>query len=213
MESFESLAAGRRSIRRYLAQPVDMDSISECIKTAGMAPSGCNSQCWHFVVTANKKIISDIAAIVEKKQLEIMNDLHMAVDDNYRESRKKLLTFFVNAPVCIAVFMTRLEYYDQLMKNALNDAGYSYSQMMDFYGNPDLLSVGAAIENLLLALHEKGLGACWMNDPVIAARELAVLLRGNSDERLISLIPVGHPSYRPRPRNQKPVSEIMTVLE
>jgi len=44
--------------------------------------------------------------------------------------------------------------------------------IMELFANYDLLSIGAAVENLLLAVQEKGYGACWMNEPAIAAERI-----------------------------------------
>ena len=75
-----------------------------------------------------------------------------------------------------------------------------------------MLSVGAAIQNMLLAIHQKGYGACWMNEPVIAAKEIHTLLNVPEEHRFISLIPVGDPAYIPRHKDMKPFDEIFKSL-
>ena len=78
--------------------------------------------------------------------------------------------------------------------------------------NPGILSIGGAVENLLLKATELGLGACWMNDPVIAEPEIKALLHTPSDYRLMSVIPVGYPAYTPRTKVMKPIDSILEII-
>ncbi|MCK9170109.1 MAG: nitroreductase family protein [Treponema sp.] len=125
MHDFKDLAASRRSVRRYKDIDIDINEIIDCVKIATTAPSGCNSQCWKFVVIHDKNKIKQLTNIITKKQKEFLAEIHMEYDMTYVESRIKLLTFFQSAPVCIAVCMTRLDYYDTRMEKALYDYGYS----------------------------------------------------------------------------------------
>jgi hypothetical protein len=75
--------------------------------------------------------------------------LGLAADATYMESKIRMLTFFRNAPACVVVYMTRMDYYDAKMLAALTAHGYSYDDVMRLYGEPDLLSLGAAIQNFL----------------------------------------------------------------
>ncbi|HPX25414.1 MAG TPA: nitroreductase family protein [Treponemataceae bacterium] len=213
MIDFYTLASSRRSIRKYTDDNVPVSEIIECLKTAVTAPSGCNSQCWKFVVIRNKAVLQEAAAILCKKQKEVLDSLGMKYDDVYLEARNKMLTFFTKAPVCVAVFMRKLDYYDKRLEEAFLDKGYSYKELMETYSNPDILSIGAAVQNFLLAVHEKGLGACWMNDPVIARSELAELFGAKDGEVLMSLIPVGVGAYTPRSKKYKEFAEVVKIME
>ena len=99
------------------------------------------------------------------------------------------------------------------MEEGFLDKGYSPEEVMSLLSNPDILSIGAAIQNFLLAVHEKGLGACWMNEPILAEEEISVILGAGKEERLMSLIPIGHPAYQPKAKRYKPISEIVKVIE
>ena len=48
--TFEALVHKRRSVRRYSDRPVAKEDILRCLEAARLAPSGCNSQPWHFIV-------------------------------------------------------------------------------------------------------------------------------------------------------------------
>jgi len=94
------------------------------------------------------------------------------LSEDYLNSKRKAVSFFAKAPLVIAVFMTKAEFYDKTMVLALKEQGLDDEDIMELFANYDLLSIGAAVENLLLAVQEKGYGACWMNEPAIAAERI-----------------------------------------
>jgi len=90
--------------------------------------------------------------------------------------------FIADAPVCIAVFSRQTKYY-------LEDGS-------------------AATENILLAAHAHGLGACWVaGDKKFYADKIRQLLGVLQEFKLVSLIPMGYSKEQPKPakRNLKDV--------
>lgn len=53
---FQKLVTQRRSIRRYLDQPVDREKILTCIEAARLAPSAENVQPWRFLIVDEPEI-------------------------------------------------------------------------------------------------------------------------------------------------------------
>lgn len=208
---FATLASTRRSIRKYTPEDVDLDDIRECVRTAVTAPSGCNSQCWKFVVVRDRSMIDKLADAVSAAVVATAKGLSLE-DETYLESKIRFSTFFRSAPVCVAVFMTRLDYYDKRMEAAYEAAGVSHEDAMEALSDPDILSIGAAVQTFLLALHEKGYGACWMNEPAFARAEISRLLGVGPEARFMSLIPVGRPAYAPKSKAYKPLDEVLTVV-
>ncbi len=66
----------------------------------------------------------------------------------------------------------------------------------------DTLSIGALIENMLLAAEELGLGTLWIADTCFAYRELVTYLE--TEQQLVGAVAVGYPDETPsqRPRKQ-----------
>ena len=100
------------------------------------------------------------------------------------ETRKKLAEicdygkFIKDAPVCIVVFCKNTKYY-------LEDGS-------------------AATENILLASHSYGLGSCWVaGDKKPYAEEIRKLLSAPEGYKLVSLVPIGYPEEKPKPRKRK----------
>ncbi|MCK4802634.1 nitroreductase family protein [bacterium] len=100
------------------------------------------------------------------------------------EIRKKIAEmtdygrFIAEAPVCIVIFSRQTKYY-------LEDGS-------------------AATENILLAAHAHGLGACWVaGDKKLYAEKVRQLLGAPQNFKLITLIPLGYSKEEPKPAKKK----------
>lgn len=207
MELYE-LMKKRRSIRKFLPDAVTDKQIEALISAAVTAPSGCNSQCWRFIAVRTPEKIQEIAAAVENGVRRFYAD----TDDDFISTRIKQTTFFKNAPLIILVYLTDMEYYIPRVTEIYAEKGMDSTAMLSAMGCPDILSVGAAVENLLLAAEEMGLGACWMNDPIVSEKEINELMNIKKGQRLLSVIPVGKPAYTPREKVMKPLAEILEIV-
>ncbi len=207
--NFYGLASKRRSIRKFTDKPVPREDIEYFISCAVNAPSGCDSQCWHFVAVENKELITELGNETAKAAREFYGSGYSGATEEFLTAREKAVSFFKNAPLVIFVFLDKVKYYDERAVAAFTEKGYSYREMIDKLGYYDILSIGAAIENMLLAIAEKGYGACWMNDPAIAQDRLKGLLGAGGNLQLISVIPVGEPRYFPRKKQLKPLNTIL----
>ncbi len=86
----------------------------------------------------------------------------------------------------------------------LLDHDVGYDELKDAQG------IGAAIENILLAVHALGLGACWMG----VARDEAIetLVEAREGEELMAIIPIGHPAESPTRSPRRPLPEIVRFI-
>ncbi len=73
-----------------------------------------------------------------------------------------------------------------------------------------LQDTAAAVQNVLLAAHDMGLGACWVGAFDDDAVSRALELRG--DERPVALVPVGYPAEQGR-SNRRPLSAVVRWME
>ncbi|MHA1265460.1 MAG: nitroreductase family protein [Candidatus Helarchaeota archaeon] len=92
-----------------------------------------------------------------------------------------------NAPLCIAVF------YDK-------DAGYNYVK--------DVQACGAAIQNMLLAIHNLGLGAVWLGEILNKRSEVERILEVPKTYELMAIIALGYPAEQPKARSRKALAEL-----
>jgi len=68
------------------------------------------------------------------------------------------------------------------------------------------LNVGLATQNLLLAAHSLGLGACPIGSFYCAA--VATFLGLPADVRPVLLMALGHPAIKPTPPGRRPLAEV-----
>ena len=69
-----------------------------------------------------------------------------------------------------------------------------------------LQDTAAATQNLLLAAHALGLGACWVG--AFDEEEVATILQLPKGMRPVAIVPVGYPAESPPPRPRRSVHEI-----
>ena len=109
-----------------------------------------------------------------------------------REALAKLAPqagMIATAPVTLAVLFDR-------------DAGYD--ELKDAQG------IGAAIENILLAAHSLGLGACWMGKT--QNPEIERVVEAKEHEELMALIPIGHPAESSNDASRLPLETITRFI-
>jgi nitroreductase len=181
----------RRSVRRYRNTPVSREVIHELLEAANLAPSATNRQPWEFVVvhrsyldrfedTLKEAFRERVASVSEEAMRQAIKDLSLPEDPS-GDKLKALGAFYRTlggAPVAIGVGLPR-EKDPWVWKNNICDAA-------------------AAIENLLLAAWDKGLGTCWMTGPLKArADTIAALLGVPQDRELAAIVTVGYPDHQP----------------
>ena len=71
----------------------------------------------------------------------------------------------------------------------------------------NIQSISAAIQNMLLAATEKGIGSLWICDIYFAYPELCKWL--NSDGQLIAAIAFGYPNEFPKERPRKKIDDVV----
>lgn len=92
------------------------------------------------------------------------------------------------AEALIAVFLDSREMYDR---------------------TKDLQSSGAALQNILLAAHEMGLGACWLGEILKRREEAEELLKVSGDLEMVALVALGRPVARERVGVRHPMEDIL----
>ena len=165
----------RRSIRRYTDRPVPPELIDQLLDAATRAPSLHNSQPWRFAVITASNVKAQLAdRMGERLRADRLraNDHLEEIDRDVARSRQRI----TSAPVAIVVCLSTINLDDQ------------YERLMA------VQSVAASIENLLLAAHEAGLGACWMAAPLYCPDVVRDVLQLPDDWESQALITIGYPA-------------------
>ncbi len=211
LKDFSELIKTRRSIRKFQDKPVPEDLIVKALKLATWAPNGGNQQAWRFLIVTNREMIQKIGDLVKSKTELIASWPEAKQCGEVVERWRKTSAFFRDAPVCIAVLMSKYSSIADQILRARGEADpiareiRSYRQL----GDSTLQSVAAAITYLLLILHYFGLGTTWMAGPQQAKKEIEQLLGVPADWNFVNLIPVGYPAETPKVPPRKAVGDVV----
>ncbi|MCR4392416.1 MAG: nitroreductase [Candidatus Acetothermia bacterium] len=71
----------------------------------------------------------------------------------------------------------------------------------------DAQGIGACAQNMLLAAHSLGLGACWIGR--VRDEQVEGILGAKDHEELMMLIAIGYPAETPPVRERRPLGELV----
>jgi coenzyme F420-0:L-glutamate ligase / coenzyme F420-1:gamma-L-glutamate ligase len=199
LDAYQALLAlmrGRRSIRRFRAEPVDAGTLDRLMEAARWAPSVSNRQPFRFVAVESPETRTRMARLVREAvadRLARMADEERAAAAAYAEDFSR----FEQAPLVLAA-------YHRGSHVLAERVGLAHSAEVG-----TVSSVAAAIMQLLLAAHALGLGACWMTGPLCAAPALEALLAIPAGWQLSALIPIGVPDEAPPPPPRRTAAQLV----
>lgn len=184
----------RRSIRRYLPEPVSPKHVQQLLTAACWAPSAHNRQPWRFAViqdAANKHRLAK--AMGERLRADLSADEvpTEAIDQDVTRSYRRI----TQAPLLILLCLTMRD-MDRYPETERQQREWIMA----------VQSVAMAGQNLLLAAHALGLAACWMCAPLFCPEVVVQTLDLPDDWQPQSLITVGHPAEK-RQKCRQPLAE------
>lgn len=184
----------RRSLRRYQQQTVPHDVLQTVLATAIWAPSAHNRQPWRFAVVQEQPTKQRLAAAMGARLRQDLSADHVPtdiIDKDVNRSYERITL----APVLVLLALTMRD--------------------MDTYPDPmrseneylmAVQSTAMAGQNLLLAAHSVGLGACWMCAPLFCPDVVADALDLPQDWQPQALITMGYPAQQ-RDKARHPIEE------
>lgn len=159
MSRIPALLAARRSIRAFADRPVARESLDALVETACLAPAPHHSRPWRFVVVdtaAGKAALADGMGGRWRVDLETDGTAAERVDELVGASRRRL----VGAPALVVACLTS-EGLDTYPDERRRRAEWGMA----------VLSLGASVENLMLAATDAGLASCWVAAPIFCPSE------------------------------------------
>jgi len=191
MNTLDAIAS-RRSIRKFKDAPVEEEKLQAILLAATQAPSGKNRQPWGFVVVKGDKR----AEMVRIMREGIAGSKSRGDDPGSSEWTVKVME---QAPVTVFIFNPQ---------GVRPWQAHSTGQMFDDV--VDIQSIGAAIQNMLLAAQDLGIGSLWMCDVFYAYEELSAWL--GAEGEMIAAVALGYPNESPAARPRRPVGEVARVV-
>ena len=200
--SADQVLTTTRAVRKRLDldRPVEMAVLRECLDIALQAPSGSNSQGWHFVVVTDP---AKKAAIAE---------LYLKAFDDYEagpnQPTKQHLDDPSMAPTQERVLSSARYLADNMARvpamlipccaGRPDTPGLPQGVIASIYG-----SVLPAVWSFMLAARERGIGTCWTTLHLTYEKEIATLLGIPDEFAQVALIPVAYTQgteFKPAPR-------------
>lgn len=179
---FWALIQGRRSVRRYTAQPVAPELLEKVLEAAVWAPSAHNRQPWRFCVitgAATKERLSERMA--DRWRRDLTAD---GADSAFIERRIATSQARLTGAAALVLAAVSMEEMDSYPDERRSQAEWTMA----------VQSVALACQNLLLAAHHYGLGACWMCAPLFVPELVQDVLELPSTWQPQALITLGYPA-------------------
>ena len=179
----------RYSCRKFREEEVSDEFLKEIVRLGNLAPSINNAKPWQFTIIKNREMLKQMSNIVEDEVDIILKD-KAEEKPALAEKIKWYSTFFRNAPSLI-VISTR-EVNTPLHNFVGKEMKGDVSKLRN---HPEVQSLGACVQNMLLGAQDKDLGACWLSAPVMAGKRLESLIKNHDDGYHISaMIAIGFPA-------------------
>lgn len=189
----------RRSIRRFRQDAVSEEMIMQVLEAARIAPSSMNAQPWEFHVWGPES---------RRRALDAMDGVvRMGISGREADpDRRKMLAGVAHtlrvmkqAPVLIGIVRPGGTYP--------RDEISGVDRVMEIL---DVMSVGAAVENMLLEAQALGLGTLWIGHTFLTYDSVCGALEISG--QLLGVVALGWPDENPAPRPRKSMDEIVRYL-
>lgn len=194
----------RRSIRKFKDQPVPEFELRQMLDAAICAPSASNRQPWRFSVITDPAIRDRLLTCTQEAIARVAGDVQPDFGGDFLAYSQNFQNFG-EAPALIVV----LHRVEPMLASLLKEGTSSYNRMQALELKSSVMSVSMAVQNLLLAATELGLGACVMTGPLLAAEAFARILPIPEGWDLLCLVSVGIPDEEPQPLRKKSVDQVV----
>lgn len=186
----------RRSIRKYKRDEVPHACIREMIRAGCLAPSGKNRQPWKFLIyegDAKRELLLHMQAGIrrERKGPSLLPGSRGGLPD-----AENTLRIMGEAPVLLMVMNPR--------GKSPFEPVTADERMTEIV---DSLSIGAAIQNMLLEGERLGIGTLWIANTCFAWPELMAFI--GQPGQLVGAVALGYADEKPAQRPRKSPDEVM----
>ena len=207
-QGFHDLAMSRRSVRVYTGEPVPRETTRRLIDLASHAPSNFNRQPWQFIVADEPRWCQAILGVLKRHLERAGREDKSGELFHMLDHVRTWLYPLESSPVLIlAFYKPSPELLDQRISSVLGAGDVSHY-------NPNLLSLGMALQNLLLAAHASGLSACMHSGPLPFLRgSINQLLGLPAKLQLAGVVSLGRPAEQPAPPPHRDLDRVLTFLD
>jgi coenzyme F420-0:L-glutamate ligase/coenzyme F420-1:gamma-L-glutamate ligase len=193
-----AFVAARRSIRAFLDEPVPTAVLDTVIEAACLAPAPHHSRPWRWVVVSSAAARRDLADGMGarwRRDLDGDGVARSRIDELVAKSDEKIRS----APALVLGCLT-WDGLDRYPDETRQRAEFGMA----------LLSLGAAVENLMLAVADAGYASCWVAAPIFCPDEARDALALPPAWRPHAMVLIGKPdpAYVGRERPPVPLDDL-----
>lgn len=195
----------RRSIHEFEKYEMSMQEINEILQAGTYAPSAKNRQPWFFHILCNDQLKTEFIESMSHGILELEKTYQQK--NIFRpdiECAKGTLKSMENASVIILVSCQKK------YTNVFED-GVSWSLSAKDIEVTDILSIGAAIQNILLKATDMGYGTLWVCDIFYAYPQIVEFLQTKDD--IISAVCLGKIKHYPHNFSRLPLKKVSSFIQ
>tara|TARA_B100000700_G_scaffold329997_1_gene454083 strand:+ start:3199 stop:3819 length:621 start_codon:yes stop_codon:yes gene_type:complete len=181
-----------RAIRRFKNEPIDNEIIKDILLSATQAPSGGNSQPWHFLVVKDKIQKEEFAELYHQAWWAKRADQGIYKPEDIAENNKttlsamKLSDEIATAPAIILVCATA-------------------------QGSGPMGSVIPAVQNLLLTARSLGIGGTITTLHPSVEDQVKSMFNMPENVQIVYCVPIGYPKGNFGPVQRKPLAEVTSL--
>ncbi|MEO5882719.1 MAG: nitroreductase family protein [Caldimonas sp.] len=200
-ESSAQQVTVRRSVRRYVSKSIDGELIDRLLEAAVAAPSAHNRQPWRFAVMSSGRLKAALAyAMGERLRQDRSgdNDPGAAIEADVARSFARITG--AASLILVSLSMEDMDAYPDAVRIR------NEHQMA-------VQSTAMAGQNLLLAAHATGLGACWLCAPMFCPDAVRDVLDLPAHWEPQGLVTLGYPAAAGKPFVRRPMSEVVMRLD
>jgi coenzyme F420-0:L-glutamate ligase/coenzyme F420-1:gamma-L-glutamate ligase len=189
----------RRTIREFTGQAVDSAAVRRAIAAALTAPAPHHSEPWRFALAESQRartaLLDDMLAAWTA---DLRGDGFSEEQISRRIRRGEPLR---RAPLIIVpcLVSSAAHSYPDERRSAAERAMFG-------------VSMGAAVQNLLVALAAEGLGSCWVSSTLFCQQVAAGSLSLPPGWEPMGAVGVGHPATQPPPRPDRDPEQFLMTL-
>ncbi len=199
---FLPLARNRRSVRVFQDRPVPRQALEIMLEAAGWAPSPHGRQPWRFVVLTRDEPKEQLAGAMGsewQRTLAMDGESEEVIQIRLEKSRERIRR--APALVLVCLYLEDLDRYP--------DPGRQRDEEV-----MAIQSLGAAVQNMLLAAYSVGLDCGWMCAPLFCPDTVCSALDLDGSRFIPhALITVGYAAQDPKRRRHRTLAELVVHFD